>query len=89
MDVNSNLVVCLKWIYIYIGGSHGQHGILQQLILQEPTYGTYEEATRGLDEAVGPTGQVGRPARGSNRPQLRPASCPGLPCPNPMGLGLS
>ena len=78
MDVNSNLVGVSSFgtpPFIYIGGSHGQHGILQQLILQEPTYGTYEEATRGLDEAVGPTGQVGQPARGSNRPQLRPAGC--------------
>ena len=61
MDVNSNLVGVSSFgtpPFIYIGGSHGQHGILQQLILQEPTYGTYEEATRGLDEAVGPTGQA-------------------------------
>ena len=41
-----------------------------QLFLAEPTLGASEEAPRGKVEAVGPMGQAGRPAHGSNRPQL-------------------
>ena len=40
----------------------------------EPTNGTYEEATRGLDEAEGPTGQVGRPGRSVGLPEAPSAS---------------
>ena len=35
----------------------------------EPTWGTYEEATHGLDEAMGPTGQLGRPGRSVGLPE--------------------
>ena len=41
-----------------------------QLFLAEPTLGASEEAPRGKTKAVGPMGQFGRPAHGSNRPQL-------------------
>ena len=39
---------------VFIVGSHGVRPL-------QPIEGTYEEATRGLVEAVGPTGQFGRP----------------------------
>ena len=41
---------------VFIAGSHG-------VKLAEPPSATSEEMTRGKVEAVGPTGQVGRPGR--------------------------
>ena len=67
---------------VFIGGSHW-------LRLTKPTLGTYEEATRGLVEAVGPMGLVVRWPRGANRTQHHPAGCPGPPCLVYVGLGLS
>jgi hypothetical protein len=45
----------------FIAGSHRVRPL-------QPTWGTYEEAPCGLDEAVGPTGQVGRPGRSVGLP---------------------
>ena len=67
---------------VFIAGSHGVR-------LLQPTSATSGEATRGEVEAVGPMGQVGRPGRRANRPQLHPASCLGPPCLVHGGLGLS
>ena len=52
-------------LYLYEGATPGM-----QLFLAEPTLGASEEAPRGKTEVVGPMGQVGRPAHGSNDPQL-------------------
>jgi len=41
-----------------------------KLFLAEPTLGASEEAPCGKTKAVGPMDQVGRPAHGSNCPQL-------------------
>ena len=46
---------------VFIAGSHGVRPL-------QPTEGTYEEATRGLVEAVGPTGLVGRPGWSADGP---------------------
>ena len=59
MDVNSNLVVCLKWNpspHIYIGGSHGAFGRGLQLYPLEPTLGASEELPRIKVEVVEPMG---------------------------------
>ena len=53
------------------------------------SYGTNREAPCALVEAVGPTGQVGRPARATNRPQLLLAGYPGPLCLVHVGVGLS
>ena len=77
--------VCVSYSpppFVFIAGSHGVR-------LQQPTSATSGEATRGEVEAVGPMGQVGRPARWANRPQLHPAGYLGLPCLVHVGLGLS
>ena len=72
---------------VFIAGSHG-------VKLAEPPSATSEEMTRGEVEAVGPTGQVGRPSRsvGLPGPPTAPiffqravlglllSECWGLPC---------
>ena len=67
------MCVCVLFSLVFIVRSHGVKPA-------EPTKGTYEEATRGLDEAVGPTGQVGRPSRSVGLPEAptAPTSSSGL-----------
>ena len=72
---------------VFIAGSHG-------VKLAEPPSATSEEMTRGEVEAVGPTGQAGRPSRSVGLPEpptapiffqravlgLLLSECWGLPC---------
>ena len=66
-----------------------------QLCLLEPTLGASEELPHIKAEAVGPMGQVGRPGRSVGLPEAPTApqtwhlGCPGVPCPKPMGHGMS
>ena len=59
-------VVCVSVLFstpplVFIAGSHG-------VKLAEPPSATSEEMTRGKVEAVGPTGQFGRPSRSVDLP---------------------
>ena len=67
---------------IFIVGSHGVKP-------SQPTQGTNGETPRALVEAVGPTGQVGRLAQATNRPQLLLAGFLGPPFLIHVGVGLS
>ena len=67
---------------VFIAGSHGVKP-------SQPTQGTNGETRCALVEAVGPTGQVGRPAWATNRPQLLLAGCLGPPYRIHIGVGLS
>ena len=60
-----------------------------QLCPLEPTLGASEELPRVKVEAVGPMGLVGQPSAGPESAHLWYLGCPGVPCPNPMGHGLS
>ena len=63
---------------VFIAGSHG-------VKLSQPTQGTNGEMPRALVEAVGPTGQVGRPGRSvglpgpPTAPNFLECACLGLP----------
>ena len=52
---------------VFIGGSHQPFVRELQLYPLEPTLGASEELPRVKDEAVGPTGLVGRPWRSADR----------------------
>ena len=64
-EVSEVLCVCMcsnLYPLVFIAGSHRVRPLQQ-------TYGATREAPHVEDEAVGPTGLVGRPAHGANRPQ--------------------
>ena len=54
---------------VFIGGNHGAFGRGLQLYPLEPTLGASEELPHVKAEAVGPTGQVGRPGRSVGLPE--------------------
>ena len=81
-------VVCvlISTPLVFIAGSHRVRPLQQ-------TYGATREVPRVEDEAVGPTGLVGRPGWSADQPvatapNLLLVGCLGLPCLIHAGIGL-